>query len=289
VSGGELGSPKLVAGGLEPVEGSKYNFNVPIVTFTTDFGARDGYAGAMKGVVLSIAPEATLVDITHGVPAQDVAAGAVALAQAAPLFAPGTIHIAVVDPGVGGSRADLLVESGGSLFIGPDNGVLSLAARSPRRIWRIEASAFRREPVSPTFHGRDVFAPTAGRLAAGAPATGVGPELSQMTEIGATPVHRQGGVVEGEVIHVDAFGNLITSLTTELVTGASREIAVELEGSEGRFEPVFGRTFSDVEPGALIAYIGSGGQLEIARRDGSAARRVGADRGTAVRVRSAQS
>jgi S-adenosyl-L-methionine hydrolase (adenosine-forming) len=259
---------------------------VPIVTFTTDFGGGDGYAGAMKGVVLSLAPEAKLVDITHGVPAQDVAAGAVALAQAAPLFSPGTIHVAVVDPGVGGSRADLLVESSGSLFVGPDNGVLSLAARPPRRIWRIEGSAFRREPVSPTFHGRDVFAPTAGRLAAGARPADVGPELDRMTEIGAPPVHRHGGVVEGEVIHVDAFGNLITSLTTEIVSSVGGEVAVELEGGEGRFEPAFGRTFSDVESGALIAYIGSGGQLEIARRDGSAARRVGADRGTAVRVRS---
>src|ERR1700690_1451346 len=107
--------------------------HMPVVTFTTDFGTHDGYAGAMKGVVLSIAPQATLVDITHGIPAQDVAAGAVALAQAAPLFPPGSIHVAVVDPGVGGGRADLLVESGGSVFIGPDNGVLSMVARPPRR------------------------------------------------------------------------------------------------------------------------------------------------------------
>src|SRR6185295_16030871 len=155
---------------------------MPIVTFTTDFGVGDGYAGAMKGVVLSIAPSAQLVDITHGVPPMDVAAGAVALAQAASLFPPGTIHIAVVDPGVGGSRADLLIESGGSLFVGPDNGVLSLAARPPRKIWRIEASSFRREPVSPTFHGRDVFAPTAGRLAAGARPSDAGPELERITE-----------------------------------------------------------------------------------------------------------
>ncbi len=135
---------------------------MPIVTFTTDFGAHDGYVGALKGVVLSIAPQATLVDIAHGVPARDVAAGAVALAQAAPLFPPGTIHVAVVDPGVGGARADLVVAAGDSFFVGPDNGVLSLAARGPRQIYRIEAPAFRREPVSPTFHGRDVFAPAAG-------------------------------------------------------------------------------------------------------------------------------
>jgi len=266
---------------------------MPIVTFTTDFGAGDGYAGAMKGVVLSMAPQAQLVDITHGVPGQDVAAGAVALAQAAPLFPPGTIHIAVVDPGVGGERADILIEAGGSLFVGPDNGVLSLAARPPRRIYRIEASSFRREPVSPTFHGRDVFAPTAGRLAAGAQASDAGPSVDSMVEIGAPPLHKRSGVVEGRVIHIDAFGNLITSLPAELlgaITGASGgaagDVAIEVEGTEGKFNPVFGRTFSDVQSGALIAYIGSGGQLEIARRDGSAAKRIGVDRGATVRISS---
>ena len=108
-----------------------------------------------------------------------------------------------------------------------------------------------------------------------------------MTEISAPPVHHHGGMIEGEVIHIDAFGNLITSLPAEVVTAVGSEIAVDVEGGEGRFEPAFGRTFSDVESGALIAYIGSGGQLEIARRDGSAARRMGAERGTVVRVRSA--
>ena len=258
-----------------------------IITFTTDFGSRDGYAGAMKGVVLSMAPEARLVDITHGVPAQDVSAGAVALAQAAPLYPAGSIHIAVVDPGVGGRQADILVEAGGSLYVGPDNGVLSLATRAPRRIWRIDAPGFRREPVSPTFHGRDVFAPTAARLATGAGPAEAGPPLEAMVELGRPGVQRRGGVVEGEVIHVDAFGNLITSLPAETVAAApGGELLIEVEGAEGTFEPTFGRTFSDVDPGALIAYVGSGGQLEIARRDGSAARRMGAERGTIVRVRS---
>jgi S-adenosylmethionine hydrolase len=251
------------------------------VTFTTDFGSRDGYAGAMKGVVLSLAPDATLVDISHGVPPQDVAAGAVALAQAAALFPPGTIHVAVVDPGVGGARADLLVESGDSFFVGPDNGVLSLAARAGRRIYRIEAAAFRREPVSPTFHGRDVFAPTAGRLAAGAPASEAGPRTEEMIELGRPVVSRRAGQVEGRVIHVDAFGNLITSLGAEHL---SVESSVEVEGTGGVYHPVLARTFSDVASGALVAYLGSGGQLEIARRDGSAAAHVGAERGSIVRV-----
>ena len=251
------------------------------MTFTTDFGSRDGYAGAMKGVVLSLAPAATLVDISHGVPPQDVAAGAVALAQAAALFPPGTIHVAVVDPGVGGVRADLLIESGDSYFIGPDNGVLSLAARAGRRIYRIEAPAFRREPVSPTFHGRDVFAPTAGRLAAGVPASEAGPRTDEMIELARPAVSRRAGQVEGRVIHVDAFGNLITSLGAEHL---SVEASVEVEGTGGVYHPVLARTFSDVASGALVAYLGSGGQLEIARRDGSAAAHVGAERGSIVRT-----
>jgi S-adenosylmethionine hydrolase len=238
----------------------------------------------MKGVVLALAPGAQLVDITHGVPARDVAAGAVALSQAAALFPPGTIHVAVVDPGVGSPRAALLVESGGSFFVGPDNGVLSLAARRPRVVRRIEAASFRREPVSATFHGRDVFAPTAGRLAAGAPAAEAGPVVEEMVEVGARSAQRRNGVLEGAVIHVDSFGNLITSLEAASVPA---DASIEIEGGEGVFHPVFGRTFSDVEPGSLVAYIGSGGHLEVARRDGSAAARTGADRGAIIRVRGA--
>ncbi|HEY5450187.1 MAG TPA: SAM-dependent chlorinase/fluorinase [Polyangia bacterium] len=255
---------------------------MPIVTFTTDFGAGDGYAGAMKGVVLSLAPAAQLVDITHGVPPMDVAAGAVALAQAASLFPPGTIHVAVVDPGVGGERADILIESGGSLFIGPDNGVLSLAARPPRRIYRIQSSMFRRDPVSPTFHGRDVFAPTAGRLAAGQPASAAGPALDALVELDAPLVRRVGDRVEGTVTHVDGFGNLLTSLAAELVPAGAQ---IEVAGREGTFHPMMGKTFTDVAPGALVAYIGSSGLLEIGLRDGSAASMTGAGRGSPVRLR----
>jgi hypothetical protein len=251
------------------------------VTLTTDFGSRDGYVGAMKGVVLSLAPTATVVDISHGVPPQDVLAGAVVLSQAAPLFPPGTIHIAVVDPEVGGARADILVEAGDSFFVGPDNGVLSLAARAGRRIWRIEAPAFRREPVSPTFHGRDVFAQTAGRLAAGASHSDAGPRLETMTDFAPPAISRRAGRVEGRVIHVDAFGNLITSLGAEHVPP---EASIEVEGTGGVYHPVLARTFSDVAAGALVAYFGSGGQLEIARRNGSAAHHVGAERGSIVRV-----
>lgn len=253
-----------------------------IVTFTTDFGFSDGYVGAMKGVVLSLAPDARLVDVTHGIAPQDIAGGAIALAQAAPLFPRGTIHVAVVDPGVGGARADVVVASGGSFFVGPDNGVLSLAAGEPRQVYRIDAAAFRREPVSPTFHGRDVFAPTAGRLAAGAAAADAGSLLPSLVELDPPLVRQVGDRVEGRVTYVDRFGNLLTSVAASLVWPDAH---IEVTGSEGAFRPAFGKTFADVAPGALVAYIGSSGFLEIGLRDGSAATSTGATRGSPVRLR----
>ena len=254
-----------------------------IVTFTTDFGFSDGYVGAMKGVVLSLAPDARLIDITHGIAPQDVAGGAIALAQAAPLFPRGTIHVAVVDPGVGGARADVVVAAAGAIFIGPDNGVLSLAAAEPRQVYRIDAGAFRREPVSPTFHGRDVFAPAAGRLAAGAAPADAGPLLPSLVELDTPLVRRVGDRVEGRVTHVDGFGNLLTSLGADVV---APEAQIEITGREGTFRPALGKTFADVAPGELVAYIGSSGLLEIGLRDGSAAAATGAGRGSPVRLRS---
>ena len=255
---------------------------MPIVTLTTDFGFSDGYVGAMKGVVLSLAPDATLVDISHGIAAQDIAGGAMVLSQAAPLFPRGTIHVAVVDPGVGGARADVVIEAAGSLFVGPDNGVLSLAAPPPRRIYRIDEATFRREPVSPTFHGRDVFASAAGRLASGLPASAAGPPVDTLVELEPPLVRRVGDRVEGTVTHVDGFGNLLTSLAAEVVPARAQ---VELHGAEGTFRPALGKTFADVAAGTLVAYIGSSGQLEIGLRDGSAAEATGAGRGSVVRLR----
>jgi len=250
-----------------------------VVTFTTDFGSSDGYAGAMKGVVLSLAPDAVLVDISHHVPARDVRAGAFTLAQAAPFFPPGTIHVAVVDPGVGGARAEVVVAAGGALFVGPDNGLLSLAAPAPRRAWRIENTAYRREPVSPTFHGRDVFAAAAGRLASGWAADGAGGALGEIVSL---PVHARpldaGG--EGEVVHIDGFGNLFTSFSGAVAPGPW---VVEL--GEDSFSLTGGRTFTDVAPGELVLYPGSGGQVEIAMRDGSAEALTGAGLGASLRLR----
>jgi S-adenosyl-L-methionine hydrolase (adenosine-forming) len=252
-----------------------------VVTFTTDFGTVDGYVGAMKGVVLSLAPDAVLIDITHDVPRHDVAAGAFALAQAAPLFPAGTVHVAVVDPGVGSDRADVVVEAGGALFVGPDNGLLSLAARGPRVVHRIERAEFRREPVSPTFHGRDVFAQTAGRLAGGTAARETGPLLAAIQEL-APGSTNEATTDLGVIVHVDAFGNLITSFKEDMLTAGSWRLSTD----DGRatFALQAGRTYVDVGRGELLVYVGSTALVEIAVREGSAAAATGLRRGDLVRL-----
>jgi S-adenosylmethionine hydrolase len=251
-----------------------------VVTFTTDFGSVDAYAGAMKGVVLSLAPDAVLVDISNEIPRHDVAAGALVLAQAAPFFPAGSVHVAVVDPGVGGARADVVVEAGGSVFVGPDNGILAQAARPPRRAFRIDNPLFRREPVSPTFHGRDVLAVAAGRIARGCPARDAGAPMHAIVELRATEDGLLEGECRGTVIHVDGFGNLITS-----IGGGSTEGRWRLHCASHQFDILGGRTYSDVASGDLVLYQGSIGRVEIAVRNGSAAALTGAKAGAKLELR----
>ena len=251
-----------------------------VVTFTTDFGTADPYAGAMKGVVLSHAPDAVLVDITHAIPRHDVRSGAMALAQAARWFPAGTIHVAVVDPGVGGDRADIVVQAAGQYFVAPDNGLVGPAAPPPRKAYRIDNRRFRREPVSPTFHGRDVFAVTAGQLARGALPEDAGPEQASILELRLPDSGSLASDCRGEVIHVDGFGNLVTSFSGGDTVGLWRLVC-----ADHAFEVRGGRTFSDVARGDLVLYMGSAGRVEVALRDGSAAARTQAQVGTLLDLR----
>jgi len=244
-----------------------------IVTFTTDFGGSDGYVGAMKGVVVSRSRGCNLVDICHNIPRHDVAAGAFALAQAAPYFPPGTIHVVVVDPGVGGSRASVIAVAKNQIFVGPDNGVLCLAAVRPDAVFEIEAPSFRREPVSPTFHGRDVFAAAAGLLAAGAPPEEAGRSLAGLMPLAVATPEPEGSL---SVLHVDHFGNVITSLKAAKVLNNTKQL--KINGSSF----TWGRTYSDVSPGALVAYVGSSGFVELAVREGSAVDALGVVRNKAI-------
>jgi S-adenosylmethionine hydrolase len=248
-----------------------------IVTLLTDFGSADHYVAEMKGVLLSRAPSATLVDVTHGITPGDVRSGAYILGRIWHRFPPGTIHMAVVDPGVGTSRAALAFAAHSHFFMGPDNGVFTPVLRDAE----VEAVVLPTpESASPTFHGRDLFAPAAAALADGAPLHTLGEPFQGIPErLAYTVPHYEGKTVVGEVIYIDRFGSLITNLTTELVPNYATLEIEDLDLGPLR------RTFNDVTAGGLLAYVGSGGAIEIAVRNGSAARRLGVGVGGRVRAR----
>jgi S-adenosylmethionine hydrolase len=248
-----------------------------IVTLLTDFGTADSYVAEIKGVVLSRAPGAVLVDLTHGIAPGEVRSGAYVVGRTWHRFPPGTIHVAVVDPGVGTARAALAFSAHGHFFVGPDNGVFTPVLRDAE----VEAVVLPTpESASATFHGRDLFAPAAGALADGVPLHTLGEPFQGIPErLAYTAPHYEGKTVVGEVIYIDRFGSLITNLTTELVpTYATLEVE-DLDLGPLR------RTFNDVTVGGLLAYVGSGGAIEIAVRNGSAARRLGVGVGGRVRAR----
>lgn len=242
----------------------------PLISLTTDFGLADGYVGAMKGVILGICPRASIVDISHDIRPQGVREAAYVLSTAAPFFPVGTVHLVVVDPGVGTGRRPIAVETERATYVAPDNGVLSLAFSqdSPQVAVHLTHTGYHLPQVSATFQGRDVFAPAAAHLAAGAVASDLG-ELIPPDDLVTLPVNRPvlqaDGWWLGEVLHVDRFGNLVTTFRTGQSPGSGMiEVA-------GRRIPVLSRTYGDVKPGELLAYVGSGGYLEIAVRDGNAA------------------
>lgn len=244
-----------------------------IVTLLSDFGTVDGYVGAMKGVILSRAPSATLVDLTHDIAPQNVRAGAWALKQTVPHFPPGTIHVGVVDPGVGSARNPLLLRRGdGQLLVGPDNGLFSHVAGPGAQAFVLDRRELFLPEVSRTFHGRDIFAAVAGHLAAGRPPEQCGTQTDSWVTLPAADVivAPAGEPRRGRVVHVDRFGNLVTNLPVSLLAG--RSWRVELAG---RPIGAVQATFASVDPGAWVAYPGSSGLLELAVRDGDAAAELG--------------
>ena len=255
---------------------------MPIITLTTDFGLADGYVGTMQGVILSIAPGATLVDLSHQVPAQDVRAGAFVLYQAVPFFPPDTIHVAVVDPGVGSQRRALALRTSHGVFVGPDNGLFSyvLASGELHETASLANRAYQLPYVSSTFHGRDIFAPAAAHLANGVPLGELGPPAQDLVLLPLPrPELRADGLLVAHVMHVDHFGNLILDVTAADLPGPVR---LELAGR--RIEGL-SQTFADVAPGQLVAYGGSSRQhLEIAVRDGNATHSLGLGVGDQVLI-----
>ena len=253
-----------------------------IVTLTTDFGVRDPWVAEMKGAILGIARTAgravQLVDVTHEVARHDVVEGALALEAAAPFFPRGTVHLAVIDPGVGTARRGIAVAARGQVFVGPDNGVFTpFLSGTGWRAFELAAPEYRLPAVSRTFHGRDVFAPAAAHVAIGVDVARLGPVVTDPVRLPWAAARARGGAIEGTVIHVDRFGNLVTSIAADAIgEGAVVRVAK-------RAIPLVG-TYGDLAPGGLGGLVGSSGRLEIAVREGSAAATLRARRGTRVIV-----
>ncbi len=248
----------------------------PIITLTTDFGSSSGYVAEVKAVLLSAVPDARLVDVAHDLPPQSIRHAEVVLRRVAFAFPVGTVHLVVVDPGVGTPRRPLAVQARGLGFVGPDNGVLGVALASPgARAVVLDRPHLFREPVSRTFHGRDVFAPVAAELAAGLPLESLGTAIGDALPSTLPAPRVEGTRVRGETLAADAFGNLATNVPARLLGPAHRITA------GGRPAERVG-TYGEATPGVLLALVGSDGYLEIAARDGSAARLLG--RSDAVEV-----
>lgn len=257
----------------------------PIITLLTDFGISDGYVASMKGVILGICPEARLVDVSHLVPPQDIRAGAFLLSTVYRDFPEGTIHLAVVDPGVGTERRALAIRASCFFFVGPDNGLFSLILRNKEdwEAYSLEDSRFWRSTVSSTFHGRDIFAPVAAHLAKGTPVNHFGPLCAPLIASWSSAIRSQDGI-QGEVIYIDHFGNAVTNLThKDLETLAPQsEWSIRVRDLS---IPAVGNTYGDAEPGAAIALIGSSGYLEIAVNGDHAAKALNIQKGDPVLIR----
>lgn len=251
----------------------------PIITLTTDFGLRDSFVGAMKGVLLTRCPRVEIVDICHEVPPQDILAGALRLASAAPYFPVGTVHVAVVDPGVGSGRSAIALSAGGRFFVGPDNGVLTLAApadQGDRRSILIRRADLWLAHPSNTFHGRDIFAPVAAYLACGGAVGDLGPPADSVVELTRPRPERAGESLVGFVMDVDRFGNLRTNLRLEDFAGAE-VVSVQVGSALIRGLSTF------YDPARqLVALVDSDGWLEIAAPGRNAAQLLGSNLGDRV-------
>jgi S-adenosylmethionine hydrolase len=252
----------------------------PIITLTTDFGTTSPYVAAMKGVILSLNPTARLVDLSHAIPPQDVRHAAFFLAGALPYFPPRTIHVVVVDPGVGTERAALCVELGTQRVVAPDNGCWTLAAKAthalhPTPVIRLTQPRYWRPHVSSTFHGRDVFAPVGAHLSLGVQPTELGEPMTDWVSLDELQPSVVGDEVRGEVVFVDGFGNLITNLPPDAGTVRIGDVEVSRRV----------RTYGEAPPGTLVALTSSFGLLEVAEVQGSAAGRLGVGAGTPAVLR----
>ena len=255
-----------------------------IVTLTTDFGYQDQYVGAMKGVMLSVSPELRFIDISHGVPPQDVLAGAWILKNSAFLYPAGTVHLAVVDPGVGTPRKPVAVKIGDQFFVGPDNGIIPLVADGePYEAYHLTNTSFWFSQRSNTFHGRDIFSPVAASIAAGAELHEVGQKMDELSMYRwAVPTSDSEGI-QGWVVHIDFYGNLISNISKELFLSVTHGKPFKIYVGNVILSEL-SHTFGNVPDGEPAAVIGSSGMLEIIINKGNAQQMLGTEKGAPVSV-----
>jgi S-adenosylmethionine hydrolase len=258
----------------------------PVIALLSDFGARDHYAGTMKGVMLGICPEATLVDITHDVTAHDVLEGALQLAAAFRFFPAGTVFLAVVDPGVGSARRGLAAEAGEYRFVAPDNGVLTAVFRDtpPRRVVELSERRYARPTVTRTFEGRDRFAPAAAWLAKGTQLSALGRTITDYQHIDLPLVEASTEMLSGVVLIVDRFGNLVTNIDRRTFEGFAKQGPIQILAG-GRAVGRLVSTYAEIAPGEVCALFGSSDHLELAANASSAAERLGLGRHAAIEIR----
>ncbi len=262
--------------------------NRPLITLTTDFGLNDHFVGTIKGVILDIAPEAEIIDICHAVQAFDVLDGALTIAQAYSYFPNATVHMVVVDPGVGTARRPIVLSTGRHYFVAPDNGVLSLVyAREERlQVRHIDAAHYYRQPVSNTFHARDIFAPVAAYLAKGVEVAKFGEEITDFVRFNAPkPKATDGNTLRGVVLKVDRFGNMITNFTPQ-------DVPVLFQANPPAFRILVGKceiteihaNYAEGAPNEVFGILGSMGYLEIAANRAAAAQIIGTGKGSEVNI-----
>jgi len=256
-----------------------------IITLLTDFGARDMYVAAMKGIILGLNPGAVLADLTHEVPPQDILGGAFLLAEAARYFPPGTIHLAVVDPGVGTTRRALAARAQGQFWVGPDNGLFHLVFEEggvPDMV-SLEKAQYFRETVSPTFHGRDIFAPVAAHLSRGVPLEAFGPPVTDPVALPWPKPVFGPEIVWGEIIYLDRFGNLVSNIRGKDLLAWLKDKTPSVTLGSLTLKGL-ARTYGEAAPGEFLVLVGSHGYLEVAMAQGNAARELGAAKGWPLSV-----
>ncbi|HUL22300.1 MAG TPA: SAM-dependent chlorinase/fluorinase [Thermodesulfobacteriota bacterium] len=251
----------------------------PVITLLTDFGTQDHYVASMKGVILKINPRCRLIDITHEVSPHDIREGAFILANAYSYFPKGTIHLAVVDPGVGGTRKPILLVTPSHCFVGPDNGLFTIVAQKERvkQIIALDEQRYHLSKVSATFHGRDVFAPVAAHLSLGVKPGALGHKIESLSGLKFEGPFIRGGKLLGEVLHIDTFGNLVSNIDEERLFRFTRGRSFVIR-TGGKTIPGLKRGYWEGKKGELIALLGSGGFLEISVREGNAQRILKAKR-----------